>query len=71
MWRTQYPWAWHVVDPVHTQLEPLFDKTAVPLVCIIDARTMEIFSAATGVPPDIRQQLITASQVVASRPPAY
>ncbi len=70
-WRTMYPWAWNVVQSEFTSLMSLFEKPAVPFVCVLDARTMEIVYAMTGVPADVRQDIINTRQIVTSRPPAY
>jgi hypothetical protein len=70
-WRTLFPWAWNALDPGFTQLSPLFDAAAVPLVSVLDARTMEIVSAGVGASQSIKQDLLAAAEAVRDRPPAY
>jgi hypothetical protein len=72
-WRTQFAstWAWNVLDPDFLQTKPLFDREAIPLIAILDVRTMEIVSVSTGAPADIEQTLLTEAAKVRARPPSY
>ncbi len=47
-WRTAYSWATTALDPSFAAFEPAFDAEAVPLVMIIDSRTMEILDRGIG-----------------------
>ncbi len=73
-WRTQVgiPQAWFLLDPSFNAFpNALYDKTAVPAVIILDARTMEIVSAELGAPPQPKQALEAFRDDVSSRGPSY
>jgi hypothetical protein len=62
--------AWFAIDPGARQLPPL-DEKAVPGTIVIDARTMEIVSAAAGYLPGLDARLEAAAAEVKGRPPSY
>jgi len=73
-WRKQsaLPAAWTVLDPSHSHFPPpIFDGTALPVIVILDARTMEIVSAEIGSPPQPKQALETFRDQVKGRPRSY
>jgi hypothetical protein len=63
---------WNALDPEWTQFGPLYaDVMAVPVVVILDARTMEIVSSEAGRPNDPKQTLADFATTTKARPPAY
>ncbi|MBX3200317.1 MAG: hypothetical protein KF850_21210 [Labilithrix sp.] len=69
-WAPQYPWADHGIDDAFALIRPLFPVYEVPLVTVIDARTMEIVHANLAV-PDPRADIQQAAAEIRNRPPAY
>lgn len=69
--RARLPQAVNVLDAGFKLLGPMFDAAALPFVAVLDARTMEIVSAAVGALPNPKQSLEDARTAVLSRPPAY
>lgn len=48
-WRGEYPWAAHGLDPDFVAFKPAFGGSeAVPLLMVVDARTMEICTSRIG-----------------------
>jgi hypothetical protein len=68
---SSFPAAWSVLDPSFSQLPPPLSGNAVPMIIVLDARTMEIVSAEAGAPPNPKQALEAARDSVKSRLPAY
>jgi hypothetical protein len=72
-WRTQYAtsWAFNALDSDFMQLGPAFDQAAVPLVLLVDVRTMEIVYSQLGAQLDPGPFLAAEADKVRSRPPSY
>lgn len=68
--RAQYTTATTALDADFAVLGAYFDKSAVPFVMVIDARTMEIASAGVGGLTSV-SQVDAAVTAVTSRAPAY
>lgn len=68
--RASYPSAFHGFDPSFAQLRPALDEEAIPLVIILDARTMEITRAAVGAITTVAA-IDDAVSAITSRAPSY
>jgi hypothetical protein len=67
-WRDERTWAWHALDPGFTGLKEL-TQSAVPIVVLLDARTMEISFLKVGAmtPAQIEAEV----KAIRERGPSY
>jgi hypothetical protein len=69
-WTGTYPWATTVLDAGFTKLAEAFNAAAIPLVMVIDTRTMEIDRSAVGAVTSTAD-IDALVDAVTNRPAAY